>query len=87
MRPARAARLCAEPDIPNWQEVLQGVVPTEEDAQVLNDRIYERFSQRSVGVENAIHALRQGFDRIAPLLALGVPALFALSVWYVSRLG
>ena len=58
----------------------------EEDVQALCDRVYERFAERSVGVENAIHAVRQGFDRIAPLLALAVLALFAFSVWYVGRL-
>ena len=53
----------------------------------LFDRIYQRFAERSVGVENAIHAVRQVFDRVAPFLALGVLALFALSLWYVSRIG
>ena len=86
VRPARARRLCADPGIPHWREDLLAVCHSEEDAQLLNDRIYERFSQRSVGVENAIHAIRQGFDRIAPYLALAVLALFALSIWYVSRL-
>lgn len=86
VRPARVLRLCADPGIPNWREELLAVAHTEEDAQALSDRIYERFAQRSVGVENAIHAVRQGFDRIAPFLALAVLALFALSLWYVSRL-
>lgn len=86
VRPARALRLCTDPGIPHWREDLLAVAHTDEDAQALSDRVYERFAQRSVGVENAIHALRQGFDRIAPFLALGVLALFALSVWYVSRL-
>ena len=54
--------------------------------QRLSDRVYERFAERSVGVENAIHAVRQGFDRVAPFLALAVLALFAFSIWYVGRL-
>lgn len=86
VRPARAQRLCAEPDIPNWREELRSVTHTQEDAQALSDRIYQRFAERSVGVENAIHAVRQGFDRIAPFLALAVLALFAFSVWYVGHL-
>lgn len=83
---ARARRLCEDPGIPNWREELLALSLPEEDAQLLSDRIYERFSQRSVGVENAIHAIRQGFDRVAPYLALAVLALFALSIWYVSRM-
>ncbi|MGN0778875.1 MAG: hypothetical protein ACI4MJ_07000 [Aristaeellaceae bacterium] len=86
VRPAKATRLCADPGIPNWREELLAVAYSDEDAQLLSDRIYERFAQRSVGVENAIHALRQGFDRVAPFLALAVLALFAFSLWYVSRL-
>lgn len=86
VRPSRAQSLCAEPEIPNWRQELGQISLSEQDAQALSDRVYERFAERSVGVENAIHAVRQGFDRIAPLLALAVLALFALSVWYVSRL-
>ena len=86
VRPAKAARLCADPGIPHWREDLLAVAMPEEDVQALCDRVYERFAERSVGVENAIHAVRQGFDRIAPLLALAVLALFAFSVWYVGRL-
>lgn len=86
VRPARALRLCADPGIPNWREELLAVSHTDEDAGILSDRIYERFAQRSVGVENAIHALRQGFDRIAPFLALAVLALFAFSIWYAGYL-
>lgn len=86
VRPSRARRLCAEPEIHNWRQELGRVCLTEQDAQALSDRVYERFSERSVGVENAIHAVRQGFDRIAPFLALAVLALFALSIWYVGRL-
>ena len=86
VRPAKAARLCADPGIPHWREDLLAVAMPEEDVQALCDRVYERFAERSVGVENAIHAVRQGFDRIAPLLALAVLALFAFSIWYVGRL-
>ena len=62
------------------------VAQEEDDVQRLSDRVYERFAERSVGVENAIHAVRQGFDRVAPFLALAVLALFAFSIWYVGRL-
>lgn len=86
VRPAKAARLCADPGIARWREDVLAVAHTDEDAQRLSDRVYERFAVRSVGVENAIHAVRQGFDRIAPFLALAVLALFAFSIWYVGRL-
>lgn len=86
VRPAKAARLCADPGIPHWREDVLAVAQTDEDTQRLSDRIYERFAERSVGVENAIHAVRQGFDRIAPYLALAVLALFAFSIWYVGQL-
>ena len=75
VRPAKAARLCADPGIPHWREDVLAIAQTDEDAQRLSDRIYERFAERSVGVENAIHAVRQGFDRVAPFLALAVLAV------------
>lgn len=86
VRPGKAARLCQDPGIARWREDLLAVAQAEEDVQRLSDRVYERFAERSVGVENAIHAVRQGFDRIAPFLALAVLALFAFSIWYVGRL-
>ena len=85
VRPAKAARLYADPGIARWREDVLAVAHTDEDAQKLSDRVYERFAERSVGVENAIHAVRQGFDRIAPFLALAVLALFAFSIWYAGR--
>ena len=86
VRPHKAARLCAAPGIPHWREDVMAVAQEEDDVQRLSDRVYERFAERSVGVENAIHAVRQGFDRVAPFLALAVLALFAFSIWYVGRL-
>ena len=86
VRPHKAARLCADPGIPHWREDVMAVAQEEDDVQRLSDRVYERFAERSVGVENAIHAVRQGFDRVAPFLALAVLALFAFSIWYVGRL-
>lgn len=86
VRPHKAARLCADPGIPLWREDVMAVAQEEDDVQRLSDRVYERFAERSVGVENAIHAVRQGFDRVAPFLALAVLALFAFSIWYVGRL-
>ena len=86
VRPGKAARLCADPGITHWREDVMAVAQEEDDVQRLSDRVYERFAERSVGVENAIHAVRQGFDRVAPFLALAVLALFAFSIWYVGRL-
>ena len=85
VRAQKAARLCADPGIPGWQEALSSMSMTEDETLALNDRIYERFAVRSVDVENAIHDARNAFDRIAPVLALLVLALFALAIWYVKR--
>ena len=85
MRAQKAARLCADPGIPGWQEALSSMEMTEDETLALNDRIYERFAVRSVDVENAIHDARNAFDRVAPVLALLVLALFALAIWYVKR--
>lgn len=82
---ARAKRLCDDPGIALWREGLLAARQTDEDARLLSDRVYERFEVRSVGVENAIHGVRQGFDRAVPVLAVIVLAIFALSIWYVSR--
>lgn len=82
---ARAKRLCADPGIAGWREGLLAAGQTEEDARLLSDRVYERFEVRSVGVENAIHGVRQGFDRAVPVLAVVVLVIFAISIWYVSR--
>ena len=78
------SHLAAAPSVPGWEEALCAVVPGEWDAQLLSDRIYERFSERSVGVENTYLDFVSRFERIAPLLALCVLAFFAFCVWYVS---
>ena len=85
VRAQQAERLCADPGIPGWQDALASMAMTEDEALLLHDRILERFAERSVDVENAIHDARNAFDRVAPYLALLVLALFALSVWYVRR--
>lgn len=73
-----------EPDIPGWRDALLAVRLTQEEADALSDRIYERFSERNVPLENAIHHARSAFDRAAPFLALAALALFALSLWYTA---
>ena len=79
------ARLLADPAIPGWEAALDSMLYTEDQMLEMNDRIYERFSERTVSVENAIHDLRNGFDRIAPYLALAAFAVCALAVWYVKK--
>lgn len=86
VRVQRARRLCADPGIPGWQEALSSMAMTENEAALLSDRICERFAERSVGVENAIHDARNAFDRAAPYLALLVLALFAVAIAYVRSL-
>ena len=81
-----AQALIADPDIPGWEEALDSMLMTEDQLLEMSDRIYERFAERSVGVENAIHDLRNAFDRAAPFLALLALAICALAVWYVKTL-
>ena len=80
-----ATSLLADPAIPDWQEALDSILLTEDEQYVMSDRIVERFSERSVGVENFIHDARNLFDRTAPYLALIVLFIFAAAVWYVKR--
>ncbi|MBQ2949207.1 MAG: hypothetical protein IJD94_09595 [Clostridia bacterium] len=85
-REAAVHPLLADPGIPGWQEAVDSALMTEGEAQTLSDRIYERFAERSVGVENAIHDARNAFDRAAPYLALFVLALALFAVWFVQRM-
>ncbi len=80
-----AAKLSRDPGIEGWQEALKSVELTEDEALMMNDRIYTRFAERSVGVENAIHDARNAFDRALPYLAAAVLAVFAAAIWYVKR--
>ena len=57
----------------------------EDDLSLLSDRVYERFAERSVSVENAIHEARIRFDRAAPWLALAVLLFFAFCIWFSLR--
>lgn len=77
-------KLLADPP-KGWEEALDAMLLTEDQTLELSDRIYERFSERTVSVENVIHDLRNGFDRIAPYLAAVVFALCAYAVWYVKK--
>ena len=71
------------PEAVSAREAVSSIVFAEDDAHAMNDEIYARFEERSVGVENAIHDFRIRFDRFAPYLALAVLVLFAAAV-YVS---
>ena len=71
------------PEAVSAREAVSSIVFAEDDAHAMNDEIYARFEERSVGVENAIHDFRIRFDRLAPYLALAVLVLFAVAV-YVS---
>ena len=86
VRTSALARLTADPGIPGWQDALESMKLSEDEALIMNDRIYTRFAERSVGVENAIHDARNAFDRALPYLALAVFALFAAAVWYVKQI-
>lgn len=80
-----ADKLTQDPGIDGWQEALESMKLTEDESLIMNDRIYTRFAERSVGVENAIHDARNAFDRALPYLAAVVLAVFALAIWYVKR--
>ena len=54
---------------------------SQEETLAVSDEVYARFAERSVGVENAIHAAKSSFDRLLPLLAALVLALFAISLF------
>lgn len=76
----KSAARAAESLSPIHMEAVRAVCLSEDDAQTLSDDVYARFAERSVGVENALHAIHFGFMRVAPYLALLVLALFALAV-------
>ena len=57
---------------------------SQEETLAVSDEVYARFAERSVGVENAIHAAKSAFDRALPVLALIVLALFAAAL-YVTK--
>jgi len=85
VRTAALHMLTADPAIPGWQEALESTKLTEDETLDMSDRIYTRFAERSVGVENASHDARNAFDRALPYLFAAVLAVFALAVWYVGR--
>ena len=85
VRASGVQRLIRDPGIPDWQSALDSTKLTEDEALIMNDRIYTRFAERSVGVENAIHDARNAFDRALPYLAAAVLFIGALAIWYVKR--
>ena len=85
VRAGAVQKLTEDPGIEGWQDALESVKLTEDEALEMNDRIYTRFAERSVGVENAIHDARNAFDRALPYLAATVFFISALAVWYVKR--
>lgn len=85
VRASSVQRLTSDPGIPDWQSALESTKLTEDEALVMSDRIYTRFAERSVGVENAIHDARNAFDRALPFLAAAVLFICALAIWYVKR--
>ena len=81
MRAARALRSMPEEEM----EAARAAVPSGERVPLLSDRVYERFAERSVSVENAIHEARIRFDRLAPFLALAVLIFFLFCIWFAGR--
>ena len=71
----------------NGEELAQAekMQVTEEALRLISDRVYDRFSERNVRLENAIHGFRERFDRAAPFLALLVLAFFAFCAWFSLR--
>lgn len=58
--------------------------PDAQEREELSDRVYLRFSERSVGFENRWHALRLRFDRMVPYIALFILALFLAAALYTA---
>lgn len=88
--PQRAAKISGLRTAPalhsSAAQALDAVFLPYEDAQAISDRVYDRFSERSVAFENRLHAIRSRFDRIAPYLALAVIALFLFAAWYSAQM-
>lgn len=72
---------------PEELAAARSAVPAEDRVLLLSDRVYDRFAERSVSVENAIHEARIRFDRIVPFLALIVLAFFFFCIWFAGRQG
>jgi hypothetical protein len=66
-------------------QAMAAVVPPEDFADELMDRVVMRFDQRNVGVENRLLRLRSAMDRLVPWLALAIIALGLAAVWVASR--
>ncbi len=64
-------------------QLAKKMIPPEDEISLLTDQIYERFAQRNVRVENAIHGVKSAFDRVAPYLAFLVLLFFAFCFWFV----
>lgn len=67
-------------------QLINSILPDGEFHEQLNDRIYMRFSERSVSVENALAGIRSWFDRAVPFLALIVVLFMIFAVYYVNHL-
>lgn len=70
----------------DWRAEIRGVLPADGAEDAMNDKIYMRFAERSVAVENKIHGVRYAFNRLAPWLAAGILLLFAFAYWYVDHM-
>lgn len=70
----------------DWRTEISVVLPADGADDVMNDKIYMRFAERSVAVENKIHGIRYAFNRAAPWLAAGILLIFAFAYWYVDHI-
>ena len=84
IRPPRAERLSRLPDGLDMQVFAAMARPDVQEREELSDRVYLRFSERSVGFENRWHALRLRFDRMVPYIALFILALFLAAALYTA---
>ena len=82
---ARARRLPVRAFSPedSQLEAVSRVCMTQEDCLAVSDEVYARFAERSVGVENALHAVKSAFDRLAPVLLLIALAL-CVAAWRLT---
>lgn len=84
--PERAVRLGNVPDMESVRAACFALRRNEAAQNGLSDRLYLRFSERSVAFETRMLDRRQKFDRVVPYLALVILILFVCAVLYTRNL-
>lgn len=64
--------------------LISSIDPPDDWARTLDERVFVRFSERSVAFENRLLRIRSAADRAVPWIALAIAALSAAAAWYTS---